>query len=302
MKVSPAPHIRDEITGERMMADTILSLLPATLFGIILFGLKALVLIITSIITAVLFEKVIAIIRKKQTARVDISSAALTGLLLALCLPPRVPVYLAIVGAGVAIFFSKALFGGLGYNIFNPALIGRAFLTASWPVYMTTWLKPFDAITGATPLALAKSHALPSDFNIFSSLFIGIRGGCIGETSAIALLLGASFLLLRKVIDWRIPVSYLSTVALISAIFGQNPIFQLLAGGLLLGALFMATDPVTTPVTKPGRFLFGIGCGMITMVLRLWGGYPEGVCYSILLMNAVTPLLDRYLRGRIFGR
>jgi len=305
--VTPAPHVKDTMSGARMMQDTLISLTPAVIAAIILFGTKAVLPIVVSIITAVLAELGMLKFRKLPVAKADISSAALTGLLLALTLPPALPWWTCTVGSVAAIVIAKHFFGGLGYNIFNPALVGRAFLVASWPLMMTTWLAPLtgiDAVTTATPLAQFKPMALTKmaeHVPIYIKLLLGNHGGSIGETCAIALILGGMFLLWRKVIEWRIPLSYIGTVAVFSMIFNEDPAFHVLAGGLLLGTFFMATDPVTSPVTKPGRWIFGIGCGVITMVIRLWGGYPEGVCYSILLMNATVPLLDRYFKGRTFG-
>jgi electron transport complex protein RnfD len=206
---------------------------------------------------------------------------------------------MAVVGSAVAIGLGKQVFGGLGYNPFNPALIGRAFLIASFPGAMTTWISPVDGITTATPLGLLKLQGITTDY---FSLFIGRVGGCIGETSAVAILIGAAFLLYKGYIDWRIPFSYLGTVAVLMYIFGKDPVFHLLSGGLMLGAFFMATDMVTSPITKKGRWIFGIGAGIVVVVIRIWGGLPEGVSYSILLMNGLTPLLNRYTRPRIFGK
>jgi len=334
IKVSPAPHVREDISSSKMMISTNIALLPATLVGIYIFGLRALILVIACIASAAISEWAMLKIRKMKVSKTDISSAVLTGLLLALCLPSALPWYFAIIGSVVSIVIAKHAFGGLGYNIFNPALVGRAFLVASWPVLMTSWLAPaafpaIDAITTATPLAAFKSQfladpalkiniaAYPSlkfmladpkmllqnigiHLETYWKLLIGFRGGSIGETSGIALIFGG-LLLLKKGLDWRIPLGFIAGLAVISASFGYDPIFQVLSGGLLLGALFMATDPVTSPLSKQGRWIFGIGCGLITFAIRLWGGYPEGVCYSILLMNATTPLIDRYIKPRVFG-
>ena len=297
---TPAPHIKAGVVS--FMTDTMIALTPAALFGIYLFGAKAIVPMAISIATAALAECGMLMSRKKSIRTIDITSGALTGLLLALTLPPGIAWYAVVVGAAVSIIVAKHLFGGLGFNIFNPALVGRAFLMASWPAMMTTWLAPLsnvDAVTTATPLAIAKYHLGP-DIELIKMLF-GLHAGSIGETCAIALILGGIFLLARKVIEWRIPLSYIATVAVLSLLFKQGPAFQVLAGGLLLGAFFMAADPVTTPVTKPGRWIFGIGCGIITMVIRFLGGYPEGVCYAILIMNSLVPLLDRYARGKAYG-
>lgn len=299
--ITPCPHKKDRMTGNSMMIETIIALLPATAAGVFFFGSKGLLPILFCVITAAAAETIMVLVRRKKLSSADISSSALTGLLLSLSLPPGIPWWAASAGAVISIVAAKHLLGGLGYNIFNPAMVGRAFLMSSWPLLMTTWLLPapnIDAVTTATPLALAKAHeSVPTLLN----MFLGLRSGCLGETCALALLLGAAYLLLRKIIEWRIPLSYIATVLILAAMFGQDPVFHLLAGGLLLGAFFMATDPVTSPVTKPGRWAFGIGCGALTMTIRLWGGYPEGVCYAILIMNAVVPLFDRYLRGRTFG-
>lgn len=297
--VSAAPHIRDKISTKTMMRDVVIALLPATIVGVYLFGLKALISVITSMIAAVLTEIIILKIRRKKITSEDLSSALVTGLLLALCLSSALPWWMVALGAFFAIAIAKQTFGGLGYNIFNPALAGRAFLTASWPVLMTTWLQPFSAVTTATPLALAKSNLLVPDY---WNLFLGIRAGSIGETSILALLIGVIYLFFRKTIDWQIPLTFIGTVVLGTIIFGRDPVFHLLSGGLILGAFYMATDPVTAPVTQRGRWIFGFGCGLITVIIRLLGGYPEGVCYAILIMNAATPLLERLTLPRRFGK
>ncbi len=201
------------------------------------------------------------------------------------------------IGAIFSIAIAKQLFGGLGHNIFNPALAGRVFLTAAWPALMTKWLLP-DGTTGATPLGMLKLGGIKTGY---AKLFLGNIGGCIGETSAIALLIGAAFLFYKKIINWRIPITYIVTAALFALIFKQDPLFHILAGGLLLGAFFMATDYVTSPLTKNGQLLFGFGCGFLTIILRLFSGYPEGVMFAILLMNTATPLIDRFTMPKPFG-
>jgi electron transport complex protein RnfD len=248
-------------------------------------------------------------------------SAILTGLLLAFNLPPGVPWWLPAAGSGFAIIFAKQLFGGLGYNFINPALAGRAFLMASWPSLMTKeWLAPaggtlsgIDGITAATPLSLLKNPAnygdpqvlirQLNDFETVRNVFFGKIGGCIGETSALLLLLGGLFLIFMKIVDYRIVVGYLGSFALLAWVLPTqgSVLFHLFAGGLFLGAFFMATDWVTSPVTKKGRWVFGIGCGVITIIIRVWGGYPEGVSYSILLMNVFTPFIDKLTKERVFG-
>jgi len=330
--ISPAPYIKS--TRSRMMIETLIALTPATIAGLVLFGTRGLITTVVAILTAVGSEMLMLKLRKIKPRLQDIASAKLTGLLLALTLPPGLPWWATAIGAIIAIVIAKHFFGGLGYNIFNPALVGRAFLVASWPVIMTTWLAPLkgvDAVTTATPLALVKSQFqaeaslrlspmayeslrfmavdpmmtlgnMGKHVSAYVNLLLGNYGGCIGETSALLLILGGLYLLFRKVIEWRIPFSYIGTAALMAIAFNQDPVFHILSGGLLLGAFFMATDLVTSPVTKPGRWIFGAGCGVLTMIIRFLGGYPEGVCYSILIMNSTVPLLDRYFRGRVYGK
>lgn len=310
--VSPAPHINDVMTTEKAMKRVLLALSPAALFSIWIFGIKALILMVVSIAFAVGTEFVIQKALKKPVTIMD-GSAALTGLLLAMCVTPELPPWMIVLGSVFSIGLGKHIFGGIGHNYFNPALLGRGFLLASWPVAMTTWSWPThslfwagskaDVLSGATALNLDKMGTLTNlGFQIpYLNMFIGNIAGSLGETSAFLLLLGGLYLIIIKVIDWRIPVSYLGTVVVMSLIFQKNPIFQILAGGLFLGAFFMATDWVTSPVTKKGRIYFGIGCGFLTMTIRLFGGYPEGVCYSILIMNAFTPILDRLTIPKRFG-
>lgn len=310
--ISVPPHIRSELTTQRIMWLVAVSLSPAALAGVLFFGWRALGIILFSIFSAVVTEY---LCQKMMGRPVTVSdgSAVLTGLLLALVIPPTVPFWIPVLGSAFAIAVGKQVFGGLGHNLFNPALLGRAFLLASWPVLLTTWKWPADAlswagsradaVSGATALGLLRT-GLFSDGNVsipYSQLFIGNISGSLGETSALALIIGAAFLLAFKIIDWRIPLGYLGTVLLLTVIRGQDPLFHLLAGGLLLGAFFMATDYVTTPVTPAGRLIFGIGCGLLTVLIRSFGGYPEGVCYSILIMNATTPLLDRFTVPKRFG-
>lgn len=309
--VSASPHIRDKDSIPKIMWTVAGSLVPAVIAGTYFFGLRVLLLVLISTVTAVATEAVIQkLMRKKVT--VSDGSAVVTGMLLAMVISPGVPLWVPIVGSFCAIAIAKSLFGGLGYNIFNPALIGRAILLASFPVAMTRWplptaLRSLDSVTGATALAMVKEGALENLPSIWD-LFIGRIGGSAGETSALALLIGAAILLVRGYITWHIPISYIGTVAVItglSQLFGGRDFtmipVHIFAGGLILGAFFMATDMVTSPLTKKGGMIFGVGAGVITCVIRLLGGYPEGVCYSILLMNAFTPLIDRYVRPRRFG-
>lgn len=304
--VSTSPHIRSAEDIPKIMYAVIIALIPVAIASIYFFRLWAIKLMAVCIITAMVTEYIFQRLRKKDITVFD-GSAIITGLLLAFILPPSLPLWAASLGTFFAIALGKQIFGGLGYNIFNPALLGRAFLMATFPVLMTTWTKPFslDVVTSATPLAQMK---FAQSFVSHQSLFLGNVSGSLGETSALAILIGASFLLIRKIIDWRIPAGYLGTVVLLSSIFWfidpkgfADPLWHLLAGGLILGAFFMATDIVTTPVTKRGRWVFGIGCGLILIVIRSWSGLPEGVMYSILLMNAITPLINRFTHPRIFG-
>jgi len=302
--VRVSPHFKDSLTVSRLMWDVIISLLPAIGFSVYFFRLRAVELLLTCAFVSVICEYGFLKLRRKDIPREP--SALLTGILLAMVLPPGLPLWAAALGAAFAIIFGKQIFGGLGYNVFNPALIGRAFLMATYPVLMTTWTEPFtlDVVTGATPLGLLKFQ---HQFTPLASLFWGNVSGSLGETSAFALLIGACYLFVRRCIDWRIPLFYLLTVALFSSItflinpLWESPLFHLLSGGLLLGAFFMATDPVTTPLSAKGRIIFGVGAGVLVMVIRLWGGYPEGVMFSILFMNAVTPLLNRYLKPKVLG-
>lgn len=309
--VSHAPHIKEKASVAQMMHLVLLALLPTTAAGVFFFGLRALALIVTCVVTAVITELVTNKLMKSKTP-VKGSGAAVTGLLLALCVSPALPFYAAVLGTIVAIVIGKQLFGGLGYNIFNPALVGRAFLVAAFPVaFANLWVKPFayrtgaDAITSATPLVLMKfDHQLTP----YLKLFLGNVSGCIGETSALLILLGGLFLIWKKVINWQIPVSYLGTVVVLGGIFWlinpakyPDPLFHLLAGGLMLGAWFMATDLVTSPLTKKGMWIFGIGMGTLLVIIRLFSGLPGGVMFSILIMNALVPLINRYTRPRILG-
>ena len=311
LKVTISPHIKAERTTPRIMWSVILALLPAGTAGIFIFGLNALYVIIVSIVSAIITEAVMQALRRKAITVMD-GSAMITGILLAYNVPPGVPLWLPAVGAFFAVAIGKQAFGGLGQNIFNPALIGRAFLMVSWPVYMTTWQNPrwkVDAVSSASPLGLLKhgDFELVKNFSLWD-LLTGNRPGCIGEICIIAVLLGAAYLLIKRYITWHTPVIYIATVGLLSWAFnGQGGLFKgdalffILNGGLILGAFFMATDYVTTPLSRQGKAIFGLGCGILTFLIRRFSGYPEGVSYSILIMNAATPLIDRYTKPRWFG-
>ncbi len=334
--VSSSPHVFSRDSVPKIMYTVILTLVPAGIGAVYFYGPKALWIILISIASAVVTEALVQKIMKVPVAVSD-GSAILTGILLAYNVPSSVPLWLPVVGSVFAITAGKMVFGGLGFNPMNPALLGRAFLLASWPTHMTIFtdavpkggtVSGIDIMTGATPLNVLKTArdilAHPQEYNTqqltqahdaigklydsLGALFMGRIGGCIGETSVFLLLIGAAYLMYKRYIGWKIPFSYIGTVALLTWIFGGseglfsgNAIFHILSGGLILGAFYMATDMVTSPVTFRGRIYFGIGCGVITVIIRLIGGYPEGVSYSILLMNLFTPLLDRYTRPKVFG-
>ena len=306
--VSSTPHIRSKESVQSIMRDVIIALIPATVMGIVYFGMKALLLIAISVASSVLFEMLYQKITKK-TVTIDDLSAVVTGLLLALNMPVSASWWMPIVGSAFAIIIAKQLFGGIGQNFVNPALIARAFLLASYPTAMTTWT--VNGETTATPLAMLKTLKdgaaltdldLPSLTQVITGQGIG---GCIGETCAIALVIGFIYLLARKVITWRIPVIYIAVVFILTAVFGRYgtriPVYEIFTGGLFLGAIFMATDYTTSPMTAKGQIIFACLCGLITYLIRVYGGYPEGVSYSILISNLAVPLIDRFTVGKIFG-
>jgi len=296
-EISTGPHIRAKDDAKSIMWWVAFALLFPSATAVYFFGISALILIIFTTLIAVISE-VFFQFASKRPVTVSDGSAVVTGLLLALILPSGLPLWIAAIGSFFAIVIAKGLFGGLGFNIFNPALAARAFLVASWPVAMTMWLKPFSTVTSATPLYLSKiGEAVPG----YLDLFLGNRGGCLGETSVLAILIGAGILFYKKIIDWPAPIAYIGTVFILSFLLGKDPVFQIMAGGLMLGAFFMATDYVTAPVTTKGRFIFGLGCGIMTILIRFYGGFPEGVNYSILLMNILTPVIDKYARPKLFG-
>ncbi|MBI4680968.1 MAG: RnfABCDGE type electron transport complex subunit D [Nitrospirae bacterium] len=318
--VSVSPHVKGEESISRIMWTVNLALLPAFIASLYYFGPRALYATGLCVVTAVLSEYIFQKGLKKKITIND-GSAFLTGLLLGMNLPPSLPFYIPIVGSLVAVVITKHLFGGLGYNIFNPALIGRAFLLISWPKAMTIWSEPtaafiaLDAKTTATPLGILKEEGLGKLIehfgdkgSLYMHLLLGNRAGSLGETSVIALLIGAAFLLYKRYITWHIPFSFLATVGALAWIFGGkgafftgDPVIHLLSGGLILGAFFMATDYVTCPSVRKGQIIFGIGCGAITMLIRLKGGFPEGVMFAILLMNCFAPLIDRNVKTKQFG-
>ncbi len=311
--VSPSPHVHSGDSVSKNMYNVVIALLPAYLVSLYFFGLGALVVSLVSMVSCVLFEYLIQRFVFKGKTTVWNGSALLTGMLLSFNLPSNLPWWMVVIGAFVAIGIGKMTFGGLGNNIFNPALVGRVFLLVSFPAAMTTWPVPTpfslhytDAETGATVLAMLKGGfgELPSHID----MLVGNMGGSLGEVSAVALIIGGIYLMIRKVITWHIPVSILLTVAVFTGILHAcnpaefaSPLVHLLSGGLMLGAFFMATDYVTSPMTHRGQLIFGFGIGVITVVIRTWGAYPEGVSFAILIMNAVTPLINTYVKPRRFG-
>jgi len=302
MLITHAPHIWRGLSISRIMYIVVIALLFPAGAAVYFFGYYSIILIAVSVGTAVLTEYIIKKLRHKRF--IMDGSAVITGLLFALILPPRLPIWMTVIGAAFSIAIAKEAFGGLGYNIFNPALVGRAFLSVCFPREMTKWVLPtyfnMDAVTGASPLG--ESIATQSDkLTLYKNLFFGNISGSMGETSALLILIGGIILLIFRIIDWRIPLLYLGIVALGSLILGEDIVFQLLAGGLMIGAFFMATDYATSPVTGNGRIIFAVGLGVLTVLFRNFGPMPEGVCFSILIMNAFTPLIDKYIKPKPFG-
>lgn len=291
LTVSPSPHINSNITTSKIMMMVIIALLPAVVASGIIFGMKAILLIAVSALSCVVFEYLSRLVMKRNNTIGDLS-AVVTGILLAMNVPASLPVWMLIIGDFVAIVIVKQLFGGLGQNFANPAIVGRIFLLVSFGTQMSTWVKPFtnagavDIVTQATPLAKGAP-----DFT-YMDMFLGKTGGSLGETCALALLIGGLFLIATRVISPVTPLAFIGTVAAMTWAFGGDPLKQVLSGGLILGAFFMATDYVTSPITGWGKLIFGIGCGIITFAIRKWGNLPEGVSYAILLMNIITPYID----------
>lgn len=309
--VSHAPHINGSDTVPKIMLDVIIALMPALIAGVFVFGMRALIVALTCVISSAVAEYIWCRILKKPNSTGDLS-AVVTGLILALNVPASLPLWMAVIGSVFAIIIVKQFFGGIGHNFMNPALGARAFLMASWALAMTRWYTPGtylplfgvpDAVTSATPLAAGSADKFS-----YLTLFLGNHGGCIGETSALAILIGAAYLVIRRVIRLRVPLIFIGTVAVGTWIFGGSgglftgdPLYQILSGGLMLGACFMATDYTTSPTTPKGQIVFALGCGIITVLIRIWGGYPEGVSYSILLMNVATPLIERLTAPKRYG-
>lgn len=296
--VSASPHIHGEESVAKIMWSVIMALIPTFIASVVFFGAHALRLVSVSVLVCVLTEYFVRKIRQRDNTILD-GSAIITGMLLAFIVPPTTPSWMMAVGAFLSIFLVKEMFGGLGMNIFNPALAGRAILLAAFPQQMTYWINP-DGITSATPLAMVKEK-IAGELPSYYELFIGNIGGSLGETSALAIMLGGIYLLLRRIIKWQVPLVFIGSVYILSLLLGRDPLYEILAGGVMLGAFFMLTDMVTTPITVRGCIIFSFGCAIITVAIRQWGGFPEGVCYSILIMNAFTPLIDRYCLPRRLG-
>jgi len=326
--VSVSPHLKTDVTVSRIMWTVVACLMPPLVLSVFVFGLQTLAITAVSVASCLATE---AISQKLLGHPVTIKdgSAVITGLLLAYIIPPGVPLWMPVCGAVMAIFVTKIIMGGLGFNIFNPALIGRAFLVATYPVAMTTaWLEPIrnadvfrymgagvDAVSSATPLYVLKHYGMAamleqfgSRATVYTDFFFGLRPGCVGETSALLLLLGGAYLIYKRYINWHIPVSIIATVGILTWMFGGerlftgDPLIAVLSGGVILGAFFMATDYVTSPTQRSGQIVFGIGIGALTVLIRLKGGYPEGVCYAILLMNPLTPALDQWFKPKRFSQ
>jgi electron transport complex protein RnfD len=322
VQISGSPHVHTSDSVKKIMWTVVIALIPTLIFSFIYYGIDAVRVTAISVASCVVLEYLFQKFFLKEKPTVSDGSAVITGLLLAFNVPSNLPWWIIIIGAVVAIGISKMAFGGLGKNLFNPALVGRVFLLISFPQQMTTWPLPnqgflnVDAVTGATPLAMIKRaiqsgqnptellDALPS----YAQLLLGERGGSLGEVAALAILVGGILLLVRKVISWHIPVTFIGTVFVFSALLHLihpdlyiTPQYHILTGGLLLGAVFMATDMVTSPMSSWGKLIFGIGCGILTLLIRVWGNYPEGVSFAILLMNALVPLINKGFKPKRFG-
>ncbi len=320
LTVSPSPHVHNALTVPQIMRGVIIAMLPALGFAIYNFGFDALFVTLLAVISCALFENLISVYFLKKKASILDGSAVITGMLLAFNVPSNLPWHIIVIGCAIAVGIGKMSFGGLGNNPFNPALVGRVFLLISFPVQMTSWPLSIqtatDAVTGATALGVLKEGvmqgipvtALMTELPSNIDLFLGVQGGSLGEMSGLALMIGLIYMLYRKIITWHIPVSMIFTVFAFTAIFWlidresyANPIFHVLTGGVLLGAIFMATDYVTSPLTHKGMLIFGFGIGVITVLIRLFGSYPEGVSFAILIMNALVPLINKYTRPIKYG-
>ena len=301
--VEPSPHRRTGLSTQLVMLNVILALLPAAVMGCVIFGVRAAVVLLVCIASSVIFEALCRIIMKKDQTIGDLS-AVVTGLLLGMNLPSTIPLWMVVIGSFVAIAVTKQLFGGIGQNFANPAIVGRIVMMLSFTAYMSNWAKPYwyresaDVITSATPL---NSDVLGTGAFTYKDLLLGNCGGCIGEVCALALIIGGVYLIIARIISPAAPIAFIGSVALLTALTGGDVLYQLLSGGLMIGAFFMATDYATTPLTAKGKFIFGLGCGIITFVIRNYGNYPEGVSFSILIMNLLTPYIDRLTQTKPLG-
>ncbi len=296
LRVSSSPHLRSSVTTKRIMIDVLIALFPCVIASVVIFGAQSLLVLAVSVVTALMSEYLCCRVMKRKNSVGDMS-AAVTGVLLALTLPANIPLYVAALGAVFSVVIVKQLFGGLGNNIFNPALAGRAFMLICFAAQFSNCDPVIqDAVTGATPMAPGYSAGLS-----YWQLTLGAYPGAMGETCIIAIVLGLVYLLVRRVISYRIPVFMVGASVLTSAIVGRDPIFEILAGGLLFGAIFMATDYVTSPMSKLGQVIYAVLCGVLTILIREFGAYPEGTMFAILIMNAATPLIDKLIRPRVFG-
>lgn len=320
LTVSPSPHIHSADSTQKIMLRVVYAMIPALLWSVFVFGIDALRVTAIAVVACLAFEYLIQKYMLKIKPSITDGSALVTGILLAFNVPSNLPWWIILIGAFAAIAFGKMPFGGLGNNIFNPALVGRVFLLVSFPVQMTSWPVPagsgVDAVTGATPLGIIKealNNGVPvaeiaSKLPVPADLFLGNMGGSLGEISALLLILGGLYLLFTKVITWHIPVAVIGSAALLSGVFWFanpelyiSPVYHVLSGGLILGAIYMATDMVSSPMTPKGQIIFGIGIGVLTILIRLFGAYPEGISFAILIMNAMVPLLNRYIKPKRFG-
>lgn len=320
LTVSPSPHVHSNDTTQKIMYRVVYAMLPALLWSVFVFGLAALWVTLVAVVSCLAFEYLIQKYLMKVKPSITDGSALITGILIAFNVPSNIPLWIIVIGSLAAIGIGKLSFGGIGSNIFNPALVGRVFLLISFPVQMTSWpinnRSGIDGITAATPLGIIKegvtngtpiseiSGNLPSTID----LLFGNIGGSLGEISAVLLIIGGLYMLWKKVITWHIPISIIGTVAVVAAIFWMtnsevyiNPIYHILTGGLMLGAIFMATDMVSSPMTPKGQIIYGVGIGLITISIRMFGAYPEGISFAILIMNAVTPLINNYVKPKRFG-
>jgi len=323
LNVSLSPHTHDKETTRKLMIGVVIALLPSLFTSIFYFGYGAIIVTVTSVTSCLLFEYLIQRFILRKPITITDGSALVTGLLLAFNLPSNIPVFVIVIGSFIAIAVAKMTFGGLGKNPFNPALVGRVFMLISFPVHMTSWPVPAgfgtgytDAITGATPLAIIKEglkngesiSQLVTQIPSPAQMFLGKMGGSMGEVAAVALLIGFVYLLVKKIITWHIPVSVVGSMAIFTTILwlvnpekNADPMFHILAGGVLLGAIFMATDYVTSPMNPKSMLIYGCGIGILTVIIRVWGAYPEGVSFAILIMNAFVPLMNAYIKPKRFG-